>query len=125
MYPYLNQIYLDKRKYEIFPSSEAPVFAIFDELLESKSFGSTARGSGTLLFQSGHWFIVAYHITFPIPNDLAKGITASIMRFEKNETAATADMNAADLIRELELEEQTTVGSAGGKKTGKAKGKKK
>ena len=55
--------------------------AWFDELLDSESYG-TSRGTGVLLEQDGAWRISQYALTFPIPNDLAKGMTDRIKAFE-------------------------------------------
>ena len=55
--------------------------AWFDELLDSQSYG-TSRGTGVLVLQNGSWKISQYALTFPIPNDLAKGMTTEIKTFE-------------------------------------------
>ena len=55
--------------------------AWFDELLDSKSYG-TSRGTGTLILTPDGWKVSQYALTFPIPNDLAKDITAKIKAFE-------------------------------------------
>ena len=84
--------------------------AVFDELLDSESFSATSRGSGTLIFdtQLSCWFILQYHLTFPIPNELAGDMCGKIAVFEKNainkSAALKADENAAALIAELEIE---------------------
>jgi ketosteroid isomerase-like protein len=55
--------------------------AWFDELLDSQSYG-TSRGTGVLTLNNGSWKISQYALTFPIPNDLAKGMTTEIKAFE-------------------------------------------
>lgn len=55
--------------------------AWFDELLDSESYG-TSRGTGVLVLKNGSWKISQYALTFPIPNDLAKGMTKEIRAFE-------------------------------------------
>lgn len=55
--------------------------AWFDELLDSESYG-TSRGTGVLVLKDGKWKISQYALTFPIPNDLAKGMTIEIKAFE-------------------------------------------
>ncbi len=55
--------------------------AWFDELLDSKSYG-TSRGTGTLVLTPDGWKVSQYALTFPIPNDLAKDMTATIKAFE-------------------------------------------
>jgi len=58
-------------------------FACFDEHLSSESFKATSRGSGSCVRNpSGHWHLVQYYLSFPIPNDLAKGFCESIARWE-------------------------------------------
>ena len=55
--------------------------AMFDELLDNESYG-TSRGTGVLVRKNRSWKISQYALTFPIPNDLAKGITAEIKAVE-------------------------------------------
>ncbi len=55
--------------------------AWFDELLDSQSYG-TSRGTGVLMKKKGKWLISQYALTFPIPNDLSKGMTNQIKAFE-------------------------------------------
>jgi hypothetical protein len=55
--------------------------AYFDELLDSKSYG-TSRGTGVLLKGAHGWKIAQYALTFPIPNDLADHMTTEIKAFE-------------------------------------------
>jgi ketosteroid isomerase-like protein len=55
--------------------------AWFDELLDQEKYG-TSRGSGVLIRTSAGWKISQYNLTFPIPNDLADGITQQIQTFE-------------------------------------------
>lgn len=59
--------------------------AWFDEILQSESYG-TSRGTGVLIKTKEGWKIAQYHLTFPIPNELAKDITEAIKSFESNET---------------------------------------
>jgi ketosteroid isomerase-like protein len=55
--------------------------AWFDELLMSANYG-TSRGTGILIRTDAGWKIAQYHLVFPIPNDLATGITQQIQTFE-------------------------------------------
>jgi hypothetical protein len=55
--------------------------AWFDELLDSASYG-TSRGTGTLVLTPDGWKVSQYALTFPIPNDLARDMTATIKAFE-------------------------------------------
>ncbi len=50
----------------------------FDEMLDSESYG-VCRGTGVVERQpDGAWRIAQYHLTIPIPNDLAKDFVARI-----------------------------------------------
>ena len=50
----------------------------FDEALDSQSYG-TSRGTGVLVRgDDGKWRIALYALTFPIPNALARDMTARI-----------------------------------------------
>lgn len=51
--------------------------AWFDELLDSASYGE-CRGTGVLEKTDGGWKIAQYHLTIPMPNDLAKELVARI-----------------------------------------------
>lgn len=57
--------------------------AWFDEILESASYG-TSRGTGVLIRTASGWKISQYHLTFPIPNDLARDVTDQIKAYEAN-----------------------------------------
>lgn len=53
----------------------------FDELLHNDKYG-TSRGTGVAVRDGGVWKLGAYGLTFPIPNDLAGGMTAEIKAYE-------------------------------------------
>lgn len=55
--------------------------AWFDEILDSFSYG-TSRGTGVLIRTSEGWKVSQYHLTFPIPNELAAQVTDEIKAFE-------------------------------------------
>jgi hypothetical protein len=55
--------------------------AWFDELLDNAGYG-TSRGTGIVTLTPAGWKIEQYALTFPIPNDLAKDMTAKIKAFE-------------------------------------------
>jgi ketosteroid isomerase-like protein len=59
--------------------------AWFDELLDSASYGE-CRGSGVLEKVDGGWKITQYHLTIPMPNDLAKELVARIREAKKAPT---------------------------------------
>lgn len=56
--------------------------AWFDELLDSESYGE-CRGTGVLEKVDGGWKITQYHLTIPMPNDLAKEFVARIREAAK------------------------------------------
>jgi ketosteroid isomerase-like protein len=56
--------------------------AWFDELLDSATYGE-CRGSGVLEKLDGGWKITQYHLTIPMPNDLAKELVARIREGKK------------------------------------------
>jgi hypothetical protein len=56
--------------------------AWFDELLWNDSYG-VSRGTGVLIKTEQCWKFAQYHLTFPIPNDLAKDITTKIKNYSK------------------------------------------
>ncbi|WP_163930671.1 nuclear transport factor 2 family protein [Paraferrimonas sp. SM1919] len=49
----------------------------FDELLENDTYG-LSRGTGTIIKTTKGWKIAQYHLSFPIPNKIAKNITEQI-----------------------------------------------
>jgi hypothetical protein len=55
--------------------------AWFDELLDSQSYG-TARGVGVLVRRPEGWRIAQYALSLPIPNDVARELTARIREHE-------------------------------------------
>ena len=67
---------------------ECRCIAWFDEVLDSESYG-TSRGTGVLVRGEGGWKVAQYALTFPIPNDLAKEMTARIRTHEAAQRAAS------------------------------------
>ena len=51
--------------------------ASFDELLDNKSLGR-CRGTGVLRMVDGQWRIEQYHLTIPVPNELADEVVKRI-----------------------------------------------
>ena len=51
--------------------------AWFDEILENENYGTT-RGTGVLVKIEDEWKIAQYHLTIPVPNDLAKRVVGMI-----------------------------------------------
>ncbi len=58
--------------------------AWFDEVLDSENYG-TSRGTGVLVRTREGWKISQYHLTFPIPNDLAGAMTQKIKAYEQKQ----------------------------------------
>ena len=63
--------------------------AWFDELLDSASYGE-CRGTGVLEKIDGAWRIQQYHLTIPMPNELAKDFVARIREAKQNAPAAAS-----------------------------------
>lgn len=117
------------RKVTYFPSEASPSFCVFDELLDSQDFHATTRGSGTCLYAEGRWLLAQYHLSFPLPNDLAKDVTRVIASFEaaaQHKKAETAAAEAArELLAELDAQEGAARKAPGGATQKKSGGKKK
>jgi hypothetical protein len=83
--PYFNKgtgwTYKPRSRHIVIADIPCRCVAWFDELLDSESYG-TSRGTGVLVKKNGAWKISQYALTFPIPNDLAKGMTKEIRAFE-------------------------------------------
>jgi hypothetical protein len=80
-------------------------FCIFDELLLSDVFG-TCRGSGSLVYdrEARAWLVASYHLTFPVPNDVAMDITQLLTQADSCSREKQADVAAAELLADLESE---------------------
>lgn len=72
---------LRERNIDITPDGNS---AWFDEVLDSEKYG-TSRGTGVLIRTDSGWKVAQYHLTFPLPNDLAAGITQQIQSFEEKQ----------------------------------------
>ena len=57
--------------------------AWFDELLDNENYGLT-RGTGVLRRADGRWRIVQYHLTIPVPNELARDVVGMIRNLAGN-----------------------------------------
>ena len=53
--------------------------AWFDEMLDSQSYGE-CRGTGVLELTENGWKISQYHLTIPLPNELAKSVVKQIQQ---------------------------------------------
>ncbi len=69
-----------KTERHIFVAPDGNV-AWFDEVLENARYGST-RGTGVLVKGDAGWKIAQYHLTIPMPNDLAVGFVEQIRALE-------------------------------------------
>ncbi len=56
--------------------------AWFDELLNNARYG-LCRGTGVLLRHGSDWKIAQYHLTIPVPNDLAEDVANQIKALAK------------------------------------------
>jgi hypothetical protein len=74
-------IYKPRSRHIVMANVACRCVAWFDELLDSKNYG-TSRGTGVLVKKNGSWKIAQYALTYPIPNDLARQMTAEIRAFE-------------------------------------------
>jgi phosphohistidine phosphatase SixA len=55
--------------------------AWFDETFDNAAYGE-CRGSGVLAKRGDHWVLRQYHLTIPVPNDLAPDVVARIRAFQ-------------------------------------------
>lgn len=58
--------------------------AWFDEILDNDHYGTT-RSTGVLVREGGGWKVAQYHLTIPIPNELADRVVAMIREREGKE----------------------------------------
>lgn len=63
--------------------AESGKVAWFDELLDSQSYGE-CRGTGVLELTSKGWKISQYHLTIPMPNDVAKTLVKHIKQYHQS-----------------------------------------
>ena len=66
------------RKFTSFPmNSLTPIVVAFDEILECKGVtNAQARGTGSLIWnhEKNKWVIFLYHLSIPVPNDIARQV---------------------------------------------------
>jgi len=74
-------VYHPRERHVVVADIPCRCIAWFDELLDSESYG-TSRGTGVVVLVEGQWKVAQYALTFPIPNDLAAGMTLEIKAFE-------------------------------------------
>ena len=80
--PYFSQghgwLYVPRERHIAIAPTDCACVAWFDEILDSESYG-TSRGTGIVVRgEDGVWRIAYYALTFPIPNALARDMTARI-----------------------------------------------
>jgi SnoaL-like domain/Histidine phosphatase superfamily (branch 1) len=63
--------------------------ALFDEIFDNDAYGE-CRGSGVMWKRDGKWVLRQYHLTIPVPNDLAPGIARQIRWFQGGELGPAA-----------------------------------
>ena len=90
--PYFSQgrgwTYAARERHVAIAPTDCACVAWFDEILDSESYG-TSRGSGVVVRDAdGVWRIAYYALTFPIPNALARDMTARIRAAAPGETAS-------------------------------------
>lgn len=71
--------YIPKNRHVYYAKGKS--VAWFDEILWNEKYG-TSRGTGVLEKEGEQWKVKQYHLTFPIPNALAKDITKRIKSHE-------------------------------------------
>lgn len=66
------------RKFTSFPiisstSTNKPIVVTFDEILECEGMKTQARGTGSLIWdeEKNKWLIFLYHLSIPVPNEIA------------------------------------------------------
>lgn len=70
--------------------TESDNVAVFDEILEHQKYG-LCRGTGTLIHTEQGWKILQYHLSFPVPNDMAIRVTEQIKLFRQQQKRKTAN----------------------------------
>ncbi len=73
--------YLPKDRHIYFSTSKQTAW--FDEMLDNEKYGET-RGTGVLIKTSKGWKITQYHLTIPIPNELASEVTEKIKKLNQD-----------------------------------------
>ncbi len=64
-------------------------WATFDETLDNTAYGE-CRGSGVVVQREGRWVLRQYHLTIPVPNDVARPVAARIREFQDRLAPAAA-----------------------------------
>jgi len=64
-------------------------WATFDETFDNEAYGE-CRGSGVVVQRDGRWVLRQYHLSVPVPNDLARPVAARIRAFQDGVRAAAS-----------------------------------
>ncbi len=67
------------RKFAAYPpEAEIPTVVVFDEILACSGMKTQARGTGSLVWDQTNqkWLIFLYHLSIPVPNDVASRVCA-------------------------------------------------
>jgi hypothetical protein len=93
----------------------------FDELLDSTMLYGGCRGSGVAVKddQSNSWFLVQYHLSMPVPNDIALEVTRLTGEHNNLKQASAKSDSAADEL--LAMDEQVETAKSKSKSKGKKK----
>jgi hypothetical protein len=73
---------VEERKLKPVPQTDGAVLW-FHELLQNKKYGQ-CRGTGVVQKVKGKWKIHSYHLTFPIPNEIANALVKKIKSFSRS-----------------------------------------
>ena len=111
-----------------------PTYAVFDEVLYCSDLQCHTRGSGTLVYEQNRWFLMLYHISFPIPDKINQFVTTKIIQGKQilqqkhmlslKEAEAKAAMEQLLLEAGLEDEGEESQEIKSSKKKNKNKNKK-
>jgi uncharacterized protein (TIGR02246 family) len=82
--------YAPRDRVVTFAPVECRCVAAFDEVLDNASYGSV-RGSGVLVKTESGWKIEQYVLSYAIPNDVARTVTALIREHEAAPAVAAPD----------------------------------
>ena len=92
-------VYAARERHVTLAPDPCACVAWFDEVLDSETYG-TARAEGLLVRDGEDWRVLRYALSYPIPNDLADGMTAEIRAFEAATPVIDAPGEAADTPEE-------------------------
>jgi phosphohistidine phosphatase SixA len=97
------------RHVELGPNGD---LAWFDETFEHDAYGE-CRGTGVLQRRGGRWVLRQYHLTMPVPNDLARGVTAQIRAFQRRGTLAPTTVVVVRHAEKVDQSQDAALSEAG------------